>query len=118
MTRPLSWPLLHRQFGVNPAKANDARTVDNFRTKCLRELQKIQHAWPDLSYRTVKGALVLSPSPPRIAPSRTAPRGIAVCVGLKDAPPSRARLAKAARRSCTAIGGSTRWDQILVAQTI
>ena len=70
MTRPLSWPLLHRQFGVNPAKANDARTVDNFRTKCLRELQTIQHAWPDLNYRTVKGALVLSPSPPRIAPSR------------------------------------------------
>ena len=36
----------------------------------LRELGKIQRAWPDLHYRTVKGALVLSPSPPRIPPSQ------------------------------------------------
>ena len=27
-------------------------------------------AWPDLHYQTVKGALLLSPSPPRIAPSQ------------------------------------------------
>ena len=26
--------------------------------------------WPDLHYHTVKGALVLSPSPPSIAPSQ------------------------------------------------
>ena len=26
--------------------------------------------WPDLHYHTVTGALVLSPSPPRIAPSQ------------------------------------------------
>ena len=66
----LTWPLLYRQFGVDPARANDARTVNNFRAKCLRELKKIKMAWPDLHYRTVKGALVLSPSLPRIAPSQ------------------------------------------------
>ena len=36
----------------------------------LRELRKIQTAWPDLHCRTVTGALVVSPSPPRIAPSQ------------------------------------------------
>ena len=71
LKRPLrlTWPLLYRQFGVDPARANDARTVNNFRAKCLRELEKIKIAWPDLHYQTVKGALLLSPSPPRIAPS-------------------------------------------------
>ena len=46
------------------------RTVDDFRKDCLRELQKIKRAWPDLHYQTVKGALLLSPSPPVIAPSQ------------------------------------------------
>ena len=66
----LTWPLLYRQFGVDPAKAGNRRTVDSFRTKCLRELQKIQRAWPDLHYQTVKSGLVLFPSSPRIAPSQ------------------------------------------------
>ena len=72
LKRPLrlSWPRLYRQFGSNPAKANDTRTVDNFRTDCLRELKKIKDAWPDLHYQTVKGALLLSPSPPRIPPAQ------------------------------------------------
>ena len=72
LTRPLrlTWPLLYRQFGADPARAGARRTVDSFRTKCLRELQKIQSAWPDLHYRTVKGGLVLLPSPPRIPPSQ------------------------------------------------
>ena len=72
LKRPLrlKWPVLYRQFGVDPAKADDTRTVDNFRTDCLRELKKIKDAWPDLHYQTVKGALLLSPSPPRIAPSQ------------------------------------------------
>ena len=71
LKRPLrlTWPLLYRQFGVNPARATDQVTVDNFRRDCLRELKKIKHSWPDLHYRTVKGALLLSPSPPVIAPS-------------------------------------------------
>ena len=72
LKRPLrlNWPMLYRQFGADPAKANAVRAVDYFRTDCLRELQKIQHAWPDLHYRTVKGALLLSPSAPAIAPSQ------------------------------------------------
>ena len=47
----------------------NGRTVDDFRKDCLRELKKIKDAWLDLHYQTVKGALLLSPSPPRIAPS-------------------------------------------------
>ena len=72
LKRPLrlTWPLLYRQFGVDPARAKNGRTVDDFRKDCLRELKKIQRAWPDLHYQTVKGALILSPSPPRIAPSQ------------------------------------------------
>ena len=72
LTRPmrLTWTQLYRQFGVNPARATDQVTVDNFRRDCLRELKKIKHSWPDLHYRMVKGALLLSPSPPAIAPSQ------------------------------------------------
>ena len=71
LTRPLrlSWKQLYRQFGANPTKAGDKNTVNAFRTDCLRELKKIKGAWPDLHYQTVTGALLLSPSPPRIAPA-------------------------------------------------
>ena len=65
----LSWRQVYRQFGAHPAKARDKRTVDAFRTKCLRELKKIQIAWPELNYATAKGALILLPSIPVIAPS-------------------------------------------------
>ena len=69
LKRPLrlTWPLLYRQFGVDPARSSDKLIVNDFRKDCLRELQKIKGAWPDLHYQTVKGALLLSPSPPRIA---------------------------------------------------
>jgi len=72
LTRPLrlSWPSLYRQFGANPAKAGDKRTVDNFRSKCLRELKKIKVAWPEISYATAKGVLILLPSTPSIAPAQ------------------------------------------------
>ena len=72
LKRPLrlTWPVLYRQFGVDPAKATDKFTVRDFREDCLRELKKIKDAWPDLHYSTAKGALILSPSPPRIAPSQ------------------------------------------------
>ena len=62
--------LLYRQFGVDPARAGEANTVQNFRKDCLRELKKIKIAWPDLHYQAAKGALVVSPSPPRIPPSQ------------------------------------------------
>ena len=46
LKRPLrlSWKALYRQFGADPAKADDKFTVRNFRTDCLRELKKIQTA--------------------------------------------------------------------------
>ena len=72
LTRPLrlSWKQLYRQFGANPAKANEKYIVRNFRTKCLRELKKIKTAWPELNYATAKGVLILSPSSPAIPPTR------------------------------------------------
>ena len=50
LKRPLrlTWPLLYRQFGVDPARSNDKFTVRDFREDCLRELKKIKDAWPDL----------------------------------------------------------------------
>ena len=65
----LSWRELYRQFGVEPSRADDNRTVQAFRTDCLRELKKIKTAWPALNYGTAKGVLVLSPSKPAIAPT-------------------------------------------------
>ena len=74
----LSWKQLYRQFGVDPAKANNNRTVQDFRKDCLRELKKIKIAWPELNYSTAPGVLILLPSVPAIAPSSDppAPRGI------------------------------------------
>ena len=66
----LSWRQLFKQFGADPAKVGDRNTVNDFRTKSLRELKKIKRAWPDLRYATVTGGLVISPSPPRIPPAQ------------------------------------------------
>ena len=73
----LSWPMLYRQFGVEPKRASDKFTVRNFRKDCLRELKKIQFAWPDLNYRIERGsrgeksgALIVLPSAPAIPPLR------------------------------------------------
>ena len=76
LNRPirLSWPRLYRQFGVDPAKADDNRTVQDFRKDCLRELKKIKTAWPELNYFTPKGVLQLYPSKPAITPARPSPR--------------------------------------------
>ena len=64
LKRPLrlTWKQLYRQFGSDPTKVTDRYTVRNFRTKCIRELKKIQVAWPGLDYATPKGALVLLPT--------------------------------------------------------
>ena len=64
----LSWPTLYRQFGVDPSRASDRVTVDNFRKDCLRELKKVKTAWPKLNYATAKGVLILLPSTPVIVP--------------------------------------------------
>ena len=64
----ITWRQVYRQFGAHPDKASDNRTVDNFRTKCLRELKKIKLAWPGLNYSTAPGVLILLPSVPHISP--------------------------------------------------
>ena len=64
----LTWRQVYRQFGAHPAKASDNNTVQAFRYKVLRELKKIKLAWPDLSYATGKGVLILLPSKPAITP--------------------------------------------------
>ena len=70
----ITWRQVYRQFGLHPARASDKRTVDAFRTKCLRELKKIKLAWPELNYATARGVLILHPSTPAIAPSSDPPR--------------------------------------------
>ena len=71
LTRPLrlTWRHLYRQFGVEPDRASDKKTVQNFRGKILRELKKIKFAWPGLNYATAPGVLILYPSTPAIPPS-------------------------------------------------
>ena len=65
----LTWPQLYRQFGPNPANADDKNIVNSFRAKALRELKKIKAAWPGLDYATPAGVLELRPSEPSV-PSR------------------------------------------------
>ena len=62
----LYWPMLYRQFGVEPKRASDNVTVQRFRKDWLRELKKIKTGWPDLNYSTAKGVLVLGPSEPSV----------------------------------------------------
>ena len=64
----LTWRQLYRQFGTDPAKANNKFIVRNFRQNVLRELKKIKLAWSDLNYSTAPGVLILSPSKPAIPP--------------------------------------------------
>ena len=47
----ITWRQVYRQFGVHPSKASDKRTVQNFRSEVLRELQKIKLAWKELNCR-------------------------------------------------------------------
>ena len=65
----LTWRQLYRQFGTDPAKANDKRIVKIFRRQALRELKKIKVAWADLNYATAPGVLILLPSTPAIPPT-------------------------------------------------
>jgi Plasmid encoded RepA protein len=64
----LSWPRLYIQFGADPSKADDSRTVDDFRKDALRELKKLKLAWPALNYDTPKGYLEIRPCAPSIPP--------------------------------------------------
>ena len=87
LKRPMrfSWARLYRQFGVDPPKADDKRTVDDFRKDCLRELIKIQTGWPDLSYAKTRGAMILWPSKPAIAPQAPASTRGGAVHGLRNA---------------------------------
>ena len=64
----ITWRQVYRQFGVDPARASDRVTVRNFQREVLRELKKIELAWPELNYTTAPGILILHPSTPVIAP--------------------------------------------------
>ena len=64
----LSWQQVYQQFGLHPDRASDKRTVQNFRSKVLRELKKIKMAWSGLTYATAPGVLIVYPSRPAIAP--------------------------------------------------
>lgn len=63
----ITWRQLYRQFGADPAKASDHRTVQNFRAKVLQALTKIGKSWTSLNYSTDKGALIIKPSTPLIS---------------------------------------------------
>ena len=65
----ITWKQVYHQFGADPAKASDNQTVQNFRYKVLRELGKIELAWPELNYTTGRGVLILHSSKPVILPS-------------------------------------------------
>ena len=60
----ITWRQIYRQFGVDPAKASDHRTVQDFRHEVLRELKEIKLAWLELNYSTAPGVLILHPSIP------------------------------------------------------
>ena len=66
----LTWKQVYVQHGPFPETASDNVTVHAFRKKCLRELMKIQRAWPELNYATERGRLILRPTPAQIPPGR------------------------------------------------
>ena len=86
----LSWARLCRQFGMDPGKAGDKRIADDFRKDCLRELKKIQIAWPELNYAMAHGALIIQPSKPAVPPARLQ----FVKVALKSPPLTQNRLCR------------------------
>ena len=44
-----------------------ASSPHNTVASAIQSMIKIKFAWPEMCYRTVRGGLVVSPSPPRIA---------------------------------------------------
>ena len=69
----LSWSDLYRQIGADPERRNDRSTVDNFRSKCRRDLEKAKTACPDLRFEIERavpakraGELILYPSRPQV----------------------------------------------------
>ena len=82
--KDVTWPQLYRQFADRPLPQFDRQAVQNFRRNALRELNKIQLAWPDLRVGVIRGrggghggskvgGLRIFPSETRIPP-RVCPR--------------------------------------------
>ena len=101
----LSWARLYHQFGVAPAKVGDKRTVDAFRTDSLRELKKIQTAWPELIYATAHGVLILWPSKPAVRSRAASARGVALKSHslAQNRPPASCEAIGEARRKAKAL---------------
>ena len=55
-----------RDPSVRPPVNTTSRPYQLGKSPATRILKKIKLSWPDLHYQTVKGALLLSPSPPAI----------------------------------------------------
>ena len=51
---------------MNPSMAGDTAIVNDFRKKSLRELKKIEEAWPGLNYGLARGVLIVEPSVPSV----------------------------------------------------
>ena len=66
----LSWKWLYRQLGANLGGGSNNDIVKDFRKKCLRELKKINTAWPQLNYSTARGVLIVTPAKPSISNSK------------------------------------------------
>ena len=77
--KDVTWPQLYRQFGSHPLPQFDRRAIQNFRKNALRELKKIQVAWPELRVKVIlgragthgrgkAGGLRIYPSPTKIQP--------------------------------------------------
>ena len=68
MTGPrlLTWVQLYALLGDHPARVADGGLLTRFRTRCLREIRKIQTLWPGLQYRVVRGGLEIGPSEPPV----------------------------------------------------
>ena len=77
--KSVTWPQLYRQFGSYPLPQFDRRAIQNFRKSALRELKKIQVAWPELRVKVIlgragthgrgkAGGLRIYPSPTKIQP--------------------------------------------------
>ena len=65
LKRPLrlTWPLIYRQFGADPANAHDKNSVNNFRTKCIRELKKSRKPGRTCTIRRSQGHWLSCPRP-------------------------------------------------------
>ena len=62
--------MLYRQFGADPAKADDANTVNRFRTECLRELKENQDRVVDLELHNGQGRVGRRPLTPAYSATR------------------------------------------------